>query len=201
MTSLSLDSDEPPSTAPAAVPPLFLPPRPGSSTPRPRRPQSTSSDPLADPRDNNTPIPPLSPPLDVPGSATGSPLDDPAPAPRTSSARSGSPTALDRRGLERTATKLVGILGEAANSGLTFDQDERDAGVWTFTDDEAADIGKPVAAIVARRGVTATPDLADALAALIVLASYVMRHLQTKRALRLSRRGASPDPQPEGSPS
>jgi len=85
------------------------------------------------------------------------------------------------------------MAGAVANQNLTRDELERDdVGLWIADEDDAANIGDPLANLAARRGgvagAAANPDLGDIIAMLVGLAVYVSKQLQKLQAVRQYRR-------------
>lgn len=97
---------------------------------------------------------------------------------------------LDPKQLREPIRAAVMGLSMAANQVLAAPIDEAlqvETGLWLASEDDAAAIGDPLAAIAARRapvGLGGANDLGDALAALFGLIGYGMRHLMAHRQYR-----------------
>lgn len=151
-----------------------------------RQPEEETSDPLSLPAVDDSP------------SLSGEPSDElpgPSEGPRTSS-RGSSGSALSKRALRDAARAGVITAGGIAHQVLARDELEQQAGLYLADEDDAEAIGDPLANMANRRGglgAAGNPDLADAIAALIGLALYIVKQLARWNAVKAARRaGVSP---------
>jgi hypothetical protein len=97
---------------------------------------------------------------------------------------------------------MVGGLSELANENLTRSDEARDAGVWTTTDTQDADIGDPLGSIAARHlslgKLAESPDAEDLVKVIAATAAYLTAQIKLLLQIRRNRRlrkapPASPD--------
>src|SRR6185437_2891239 len=147
-----------------------------------------------------SPSRPEGPQLEGPGgSGTGSLLDGPS-APsedgpelgssgRSRSSKPRQPgSAATRRKMRLAARKSLVGFSHIAHGNLARDDLDEFANVYVMSDDQAKLIADPLANIGARRielaGVAGNPDLADALAAIVGFAVYVLDQLAIRSEVR-----------------
>jgi hypothetical protein len=120
------------------------------------------------------------------------PLDDrPATDTRSGSDHPPKPLVLSSGPLRDVARGLVMGLGEVAHHFLARSDDEQDAGLWKFEDqDDAGEIADPATSIVERHlGTARVPaDLADAVAMIVAAGGYALRNGLEALKLRRNQR-------------
>lgn len=113
-------------------------------------------------------------------------------APPTSS-KASSVSATSKRAVRDAARQAVLMAGGVAHQVLARDEAARTVDLYLADEADAEAIGDPVANMVNRRGgigAAGNPDLADAIAALIGLALYVIKQL-TRWAIAKDLRASS----------
>lgn len=134
-----------------------------------------TTDPTSDPS-----LPASLPSLD-PSEGSPSPSDEPSDELRAESAgaptssRGSSGSALSKRALRDAARRAVLMAGSVAHAVLARDAAQQQVGLYLADEDDAENIGDPLASIAQRRGgigAAGNPDVGDAIAALIGLAMY-----------------------------
>lgn len=141
-----------------------------------------------------TPAPPVTDNVD-PGYVDPPANDDPA-----STRSTFRVSTADRKPLKDALRTAVKTITGALNDHLTRDELEHDAGLYLADDDDQENIADPASALIARRtgaNVSSNPDLADAIACAMALATYIGKQLALRRDLRKIRRGAQVIEQPE----
>lgn len=115
---------------------------------------------------------------------------DPSDEHRTSS-RASSGSALSKKAVKDAARQAVLMAGGVAHQLGARDELAQQAGLYLTDEDDAQAIGDPLANMANRRGglgAAGNPDLADAIAALIGLALYVVKQLARWNAVKAARR-------------
>lgn len=165
-----------PST-PATDPPANRRPRPNLTAP-PLRVQSPT------PSTPTTTASRLSDPLDGDGPAdTGTPSSDPASTPAA--------VKVDRDELHELGRNAVLAASGVVHERLATTDEARAAQVWIADDGDQAQIGHPLADLLARYGVPRTavnPDVADLIAAGIGVVTYLVKNGLRAWRLHMGRR-------------
>jgi hypothetical protein len=168
-----------PSPEPYPLPDESLTPSPVSSPP------GTSTAPLPDSADDEWPLP----------------LDDESESPAGTSSPASTPVAnpLNDAALRDVFRGGVLIAGDQAHNALARTEGQRDVGLYRTDEEDAQNIGDPLARIAGRhQGVgKVNPDTADLLAAMVGLTRYATKQIgKSQQAKQLDGAGR-PQPAPE----
>lgn len=119
---------------------------------------------------------------------------------RGSSADPASVKPLTARAQRAAARQAVKVAGSMAHTMLARDEAAQAVGLFLVDDETAAQIGDPLARIVARRapldGAVANPDVADGIAAMLGVANFVSKQIVASSEAARLRAGLVVDEQP-----
>lgn len=158
---------------------------------------TTVPHPLTDP-DTGAPIPTHRPPVEGPGSDSGSewPDLDQSDAPADPTSSPGSPTGnpLSRAAARQTARAAVLTAGGVAHRLLAQTEGQRQVELYLADEEDAKSIGDPLGNIAHRHsgaiGAAANPDVADGLQAMLGMFGYLSKQiLATAQAKRIDAGG------------